>query len=240
MTGKALLSCGGAEPVELSMQGDIAYSFCSDDDADFCPFYLGALGVETSTPATVELLCEDGSSQSVVLDQFSVSLSQPGFGVSERGGDVSFGPGAWVAGIELELDGEEIRVRRPNATTARWSVDGGELNRSYLELSARVPCNDSVASLDMALALELDGVTASPPLAEVTMPTTVTCENVLALSGSFSDPDGDLDEVRWFVDGVRLADSVSSITISEAHEIRAVAVDDRGAATSDSVQVGCN
>ena len=241
LVGRGLLSCGANAPVELPFSGEASYSFCADDGAAHCPFYLGGLQVAADVAqTTVDLTCLDGTSQSVSLGQLGLELSQPAFGVSYRGDKVSFGPGALVSNMDIELDGASYRLRRPNARTVEWSTSASGLERSYIELAVRVPCNSSIATLSLALALEQEQVAASAPLAEITMPTTVACGASATLSGTFSDQDGDLESVRWYVDGVRIAAATTSITISEGHEVRAVAIDTRGAATTDVVHVGCN
>ncbi len=67
----------------------------------------------------------------------------------------------------------------------------------------------------------------------------VDCGSATTLTASVADPDGDLDEVRWFVDDVLLAPGTTSVTFTQAHQLRLVARDARGAATTDRRNIQC-
>jgi hypothetical protein len=60
------------------------------------------------------------------------------------------------------------------------------------------------------------------------------------VGASFSDPDGDLDVVRWYLDDNLIEATTTSLTFTLGHTVRAVAYDDRGAATTATKTVTCN
>ena len=74
----------------------------------------------------------------------------------------------------------------------------------------------------------------------ITTPSTVSCGTSTALTATASDPDGDLASVRWFVDGVLMAPTTTSMVFTGTHELRAVARDARGGATTAKKVVSCS
>jgi hypothetical protein len=79
----------------------------------------------------------------------------------------------------------------------------------------------------------------APPEIDITTPSSIACPGTLSLTATTSDPDQDLSHVRWTVDGVLLAPGTTSIPMSAAHQLKAVAFDARGAATTDWASVVC-
>jgi len=54
-----------------------------------------------------------------------------------------------------------------------------------------------------------------------------------------TDPNGDLDTVRWYVDGVLLAPGTSTLLFTAGHELRVVARDLRGGTTTAKKVIQC-
>ncbi len=212
------------------------------------PFYLGSLSLSAQNavpsilPQQLELACLDGTSDSVSLQDLDISLAQPTFGVQPRGEDsVLFPESSVQVWIQLTIDGEVYRVRRPNPAAVQIDHSNGEFKSAAFRLRSHVSCGDSsVALVDLWIAMD-DGATLnSPPTGSVTTPSAVSCSTSVPLTESFTDPDGDLASVRWFVDDVPLSDSTTAISITESHTLRAVAEDARGAATTATKQISCN
>ena len=67
-----------------------------------------------------------------------------------------------------------------------------------------------------------------------------TCGIATSLAANATDPDGDLESVRWLVDGVLMSAATTSMTFAGSHELRAVATDERGAATTASPAPPCS
>jgi hypothetical protein len=61
----------------------------------------------------------------------------------------------------------------------------------------------------------------------------------VSLAATASDPDGDLDAVRWTVDDVLIDASTTSVWFTEGHQVRAVAYDERGAAKTATKTIAC-
>ncbi len=72
------------------------------------------------------------------------------------------------------------------------------------------------------------------------MSETVPCDgSTTVLSSNTWDDDGDLDTVEWFIDGVKMNSSVTSIPFTTAHELAVVATDARGAVTTATKDIQC-
>jgi hypothetical protein len=249
LDASVLLSCGNLSPVEVGLQGTVGFSDAARADAsEDEPFYLGSLGLSAQNavpsilPQQLELACLDGTSDSVSLQDLDISLAQPTFGVQPRGEDsVLFPESSVQVWIQLTIDGEVYRVRRPNPAAVQIDHSNGEFKSAAFRLRSHVNCGDSsVALVDLWIAMD-DGATLnSPPTGSVTTPSAVSCSTSVPLTESFTDPDGDLASVRWFVDDVPLSDSTTAISITESHTLRAVAEDARGAATTATKQISCN
>jgi hypothetical protein len=88
---------------------------------------------------------------------------------------------------------------------------------------------------------EIAAYLSMPPAVSLTTSSTVTCDGVARtpLDATVSDPDGDLLETRWFVDGVRVDPAYTTVAFTEAHTLRVEAEDDRGAVSFDEKVVTC-
>jgi hypothetical protein len=62
---------------------------------------------------------------------------------------------------------------------------------------------------------------------------------VMTLTSTAAEPDSDLASVRWTVDHVLIAPSVTTLPMTGPHTLRAVARDARGAATTATKSVTC-
>jgi hypothetical protein len=68
----------------------------------------------------------------------------------------------------------------------------------------------------------------------------VTCPSSVDLDAIASDPDDDLDTVRWYIDDVLMSASTTSVTFTQGHTVRAVAYDERSATTTAIETIACN
>jgi hypothetical protein len=73
-----------------------------------------------------------------------------------------------------------------------------------------------------------------PPSVTNTTAASVTCNVSRALTATVSDANSDAGSVRWWVDGVLMAPSTSSMVISGPHTIEAVVRDGRGGSTQSA------
>jgi hypothetical protein len=111
-----------------------------------------------------------------------------------------------------------------------------------LVVGGYAPCAGALADATGTFAIVAD-VRASPsdepPAIAITTPASVSCGANVTLTASTSDPDNDLDSVRRYVDDVLISPSTSKIRITQAHVLRAVAYDARGAATTTTKGISC-
>jgi hypothetical protein len=71
------------------------------------------------------------------------------------------------------------------------------------------------------------------------VPSTLTCPQTRALTGTASDADSDLASVRWLVDDVLLSASTTSMEFTQDHDLTAVVRDARGATRTVTKHVDC-
>ena len=238
----------GTKTFSTKLTGSVGYSFCRDGSAFApCPFYLGSFDAAGAASVTPTLTCADGSKQRVTLSNLVVNLSQPAFGIAESGASTTrkgFPAGALVFEAAFDVAGQHYVFRRANADEVVFDASGSTISATNLILHAEVPCNRSTADVAVKFTVKDPGNGAAlgkPPVVTITAPSTssVPCGSTVTLSHAASDPDGDLAEVRWLVDGVPLAVGTTSIAITGSRELRAVARDARGAATTAKKVVSC-
>jgi len=137
-----------------------------------------------------------------------------------------------------------------NATRGGAPVDvvgtatPSDVGFGQIEVTGMMPAcwgqDDIPVEGSFSLVLDVSGgVVESPPSVTIDIPSTVSCPSSVDLDATASDPDGDLDVVRWYVDDVLIDGATTSLTFTEQHEVRAVAFDDRGAATTATKTVDC-
>jgi hypothetical protein len=169
---------------------------------------------------------------------------EPAFGIGEVGTVWNaFPPGALVFEFDATVDGfawhrqstntEPIYVRASDGWLMIQGIDG--LWQEFQDL----PCNGITEDILMWMDFESVAALAQPPSISINVPTHVECPGLLDLVGTLTDPDGDA-HVRWYVDGVLIAESTTTIPITDAHALAAIAVDMRGAAKSVQSSVSCD
>ena len=228
------------------LTGSVGYSSCTDGHGSApCAFYLGSLDAVAVSAMVPKMTCDDGTIGKPILENLQLALSQPAFGIAEQGSSTirkGFPPGGLVVDTTFDVDGEHFTTRRPNRATVTVDADDGTFSASNLAVTMRVPCNNSMATITALLDLEDPGSgppLESPPSIQILNGTTVTCGQPTTLAASASDPDGDLDEVRWVVDGVLIDAATNQLTFTGPHTLEAFARDDRGATSTDRIQIQC-
>lgn len=226
-----------------TLSGEVGYSMCPGGNAGGpCPFYLGSGHASATQQPTITLSCSDGTQVQVEVDEALVSLDQPAMGIDAQGNSAKgFPPGALVLKAELTLGNDEHERRTTNTEPVVLLANGTSF-QATAEFAFLVPCNRGVEQVTATFELAsptTNAVLEQPPSVTITTPSSVTCSTSVSLTATTSDPDGDLDSVRWYVDDELLASSVSSIPITMAHTLRAVARDERGAATTATKAITC-
>ncbi len=238
----------GAQLGTLWLTGETGYSFCSAGNSSApCPFYLGSLSVSKSgADPTIALQCDDGSTDSRRVEDLSISLVQPAWGIDEQSTqDKAFPPGALLMDISMILDGIPFSQRRANEGVVlleeRWKAPNHFKMTGDIEFENMSCGNGSTVDFSAELILEEDaGYVEEPPSVAITMPNKVMCNGQHeALLSNVSDPDGDLVESQWIVDGVLLTAGTLTMPFTQAHTLELRATDARGAVTTDSKVVSC-
>ena len=109
-------------------------------------------------------------------------------------------------------------------------------------MTTKVPCNGSAVNVTVRVTARDPGngsAIGKPPVVSINTPSSVTCGAATTLSATATDPNGDLDDVRWYIDGVLLSPATTSVVFTRQHTVRAVARDLRGAATTAKKVVSC-
>ena len=228
----------GAAP----LSGTAGWSACADfgSGSTDCPFYLGSLELETLGSIGLSDQCPDSSMFAATVSAFSLTAFQPAFGIADAlGSRAGFPPGGLVLEARMTIGGVEHLVRGVNDDDVVMDLDAGALE-GHASFGFDVPCGAGTLAVVAEIAWETTSIEDAPPTVELTMPSHVTCDGSnVALSANASDPDGDLDSVRFFVDGVLVAPLTTQIPFTGPHMVRAVARDERGATSSDEQLVAC-
>ena len=116
-------------------------------------------------------------------------------------------------------------------------LTGLEVNDAVLEFD--VPCGAGTLPVTATIDLNMTTFLARPPAVTISTPSSVACPGGLVLTANASDPDGDLQGVRWYVDDVLIAPGTSTLAMTRSHVLRAVARDARGAAKTHTKTVTC-
>lgn len=237
-SSKATFITPGAS-VSMPLVGEAGYSRCRDGGT--CPFYVGSLAVSGTTPVTVADTCPDSSSFSVTVTDFDLELLQPAFGIANSGSnDKAFPVGALHLQGMLTVDGFSFTIRAVNEQPIHLTASGSGFFAADLEIEIDVPCGTGTMPLTLEIDLRHDGTPIGrPPTIGIATPGTFLCPTVMTLTSTAADPDSDLASVRWYVDDVLLAPSMSTMPMTGPHTLRAVARDARGASTTATRSVSC-
>ncbi len=233
-----------AEPVVASASGTIGFSHCSDGYSNApCAFYLGSANVAIAEPQTLDFDC-GLSSEMYVLDELEVDLVQPAFGIHQEATNwAAFPPGGVVLRTRAVVDSTEYEVVEPvQQAVSLEALDGWAKLRDLggFVLDFGVPCGDEL--VDVTAKWYLDGVAApdGPPYVDsIDIAAGIECPDMVALEATVADPDGDVDSVRWVVDGVLIAESIEEIEFTEGHTVTAIVTDMRGATHRKSKEIAC-
>ena len=124
------------EPVSASLAGSVGYSECTEGNHEGpCAFYLGSLQLESDGLVV---------RARTLLDNLSINLVQPAFGMAEEDTDwKAFPPGALLLDVQGEVDSMPFRAIAPNGAplymfgSAGWiQVQGAD--GPWVELD--IPC----------------------------------------------------------------------------------------------------
>jgi hypothetical protein len=235
----------GSGSVSSALTGRVGYSQCEGgNDAGPCPFYLGSLTAAASTSMTLNVTCADQSRQRVRVENLVLSLSQPAFGIdAEADAKKGFPAAGLLVETSFDVGREHYRSRRPNRLPVTFDADGNSFDASGLVMNLQVPCNATTGQVTATVTLKDPGdgsSLAAPPNVDMLVPALVDCSGgATALSAAVTDPDGDVQSVRWTIDGVLMAPSVSTVISTGPHELQVTARDKRGAATTDRRSITC-
>ena len=227
--------------VVAKLEGEAGFSLCPDGSGAACPFYVGSLEASAIESATLIDVCPDGSTFSANVTDFDIELVQPIYGVADVATDAkAFPPGAVHTRAFFTINGDSFTVRAVNELAIYFEASDADLFTGDIDLDVTVPCGIGTIDVTASIIFEAKIVLEGPPTIEITTPPLIACDGSnVALAASVSDPDGDLAEVRWYVDDVLMGASVSSIPMNSGHLLRAVAFDARGAATTDVLTLAC-
>jgi len=236
-------SSAAVAPVAAALAGTIGYSECAEGNDDGpCPFYLGSLELELLEPLTLALEC--GESPEVhVLDELTLRLVQPAFGIAEEDTDWrGFPAGALVFEAEGIVDQEPFRVVGPADREFEFIAADGwvqlqGLGGSYLELTA--PCGEESVDVVAWIGFSATAWPGEPPVITIDVPSEVECPSTVELAKTATDQESDIASVRWRVDGVLLSEETTSIPFTTAHELTAIVRDERGATRTAEKSITC-
>lgn len=228
------------------LTGSIGYSYCKGGSASApCPFYVGSLDALAASSVTPTMQCADGTTSTKTISNLVTKLAQPAFGIAAQGSSSTnkgFPPGALVFESAFDIGSAHYTTRRPNTANVVMTASGATYSASNLDVSLKVPCNKSTATVTVRYTIGAPtggAALGKPPTVTINVPSSVTCGVPTTLAATVNDPDGDLDTTRWYVDGVLLAPSTSVMIFTTGHTLEAVARDERGATTTAKKVVQC-
>jgi acetyl esterase/lipase len=225
--------------VAMPLVGEAGYSRCRDGGT--CPFYVGSLAVTGTSTVNVSDTCPDSSAFSATVTDFDLELLQPAFGIADAGSnDKAFPTGALHLRGTITVAGTAYTIRAVNEQPVYLTASGSGFFAADLDIDLDVPCGAGTMPVTLQIDLRHDGTPiGQPPTIGIATPSTFSCPTMMTLTSTASDPDADLVSVRWYVDDVLLAPSVTTLPMTGAHTLRAVARDARGAATPATKSVAC-
>lgn len=229
----------------VPLYGDVGFSLCPGGNAtDPCPFYLGSLSAQSFGTLSVPYGCGTNT-YNAILYAIDIQLGQPAFGISQEGTDmVGFPKGSIVFDATYKRNGGATKhVRGTNEVDVVFEASASGIEAAEIPLFAQIqPCASGepftvIATID--LVTKSTGPKESPPAVSIDVPSSVTCSVPTTLASTSSDPDGDVDDVRWYVDDELVHAGTTALTWTTSHELKAVVRDDRGAATTATKTVSC-
>jgi hypothetical protein len=229
------------------LYGDVGFSRCRDgNDTEPCPFYLGSLTAKSIGSIKIPVTCPNQQVIHRTLYWLTVNLAQPAMGIAQEGTDlVGFPAGALVFDANFTLGGGvEMDVRGVTQVDVVGTAGDSAFEFGEIKVTGMMPAcwgqDDIPVEGTFEIVLDLiGGIEASPPEIEIDIPATVSCPSNVDLDAIASDPDDDLDTVRWWIDDVLMSASTTSVTFTQGHTVRAVAYDERGAATTATKTITC-
>jgi len=232
--------------VSSALTGSVSYSFCADGNtSEACPFYLGSLNAVATSKLTVNLTCDDNTTMLLTAKNLTFSLAQPAIGMHEKATTtIGFPAGGMMLDTAFDVDTEHFVAHRPLGSDTYVSAQLEDFTADNLDIAMTVPCpSGGRASFTTRLSLydPNDGSALDrPPSVTNDLPSQVPCNgNPTPLAATASDVDNDLAEVRWLVDDVLIASSISTMVFSAGHTVTVRARDARGATSSDTKVVSC-
>lgn len=238
-----LASEGGMMPDSVGLSGTVGYSMCRDGNSSPCPFYVGSMELLADDSLDVAIECPGGV-ETVTVDDLEIHLVQPAMGIDQANTpDKAFPVDALVFEGTFEILGTPHVIRGRNEVPVYITADDTAFEAFDVHLEGEAPCTGgglgtATGTLDLALEVR-GGTVSSPPLVSITVPASVSCSGGVSLTATATDPDTDLASLRWYVDDVLLAPNTTTIPFTQAHVLRAVARDARGATTTDVKAVSC-
>jgi hypothetical protein len=223
--------------------GSVGFSGCAGgNEAGPCAFYIGSAHIETVEKLDLDLDC-DGQPVTYTLDGIEIDLVQPAMGIDFADNAwKAFPPGALVSSVLATTGQLAFGFERPNqqpvyleALDGWFKVQG----TGGFVVEFDVLCGLKIKPIKAWLGFQSNAAPHGPPNVSIDMPSSVTCSTVVSLDAVTSDPEGDHNPTRWEVDGVLLESSVTCIKVNEAHTIRAIVEDVRGATKTDTHVITC-
>lgn len=198
--------------------------------------------LELSEPLEIELSC-DGSSRILELEELTIRLAQPAFGIAKKSSsDRGFPPGSLVFEGEGIVDSIPFTSRRPNHEAVLIVADSGSASMAGIHrarVGLTIPCGTEAAEIELLWSFGAIAQLGRPPTIEIDVPSMVSCPSTVDLDYTASDYNNDIESVRWLVDGVMMAASVTTLDFTTGHELTAIIRDERGATHTDTETVTC-
>lgn len=203
-------------------------------------FYLGSLNVASTVPISLQDTCPDQTPFEVSVDTIVLDLLQPSFGIHGGDLDVGFPPGALHVSGAAQIGGGWQWAAGVNKEPVTGLVRGADVFEvSGLVLEFTVPCGNGELPVVATIDLERQGTGGRPPSGTITTSEWVPCNQPTTLSANVSDPEMDVDQIRWFVDDVLLDESVTAVQFYDGAVLKLRVRDERGATTVDTKTIQC-
>jgi hypothetical protein len=234
LTGSATLT-GAQNPV--SVTGTARFSEADPQWPSPRPVYLD-FSFSRQANTELNLDCSDGSQASPTIQGFGVALTQPAFGV--RTPDlVGFPPGAVVYRMFVMVDSEVIAVDRVSEVDVYGEASAQGVALQLAE-AVRIPCGEGTADVMVEVDLVDASTVSHPPEITMNLPGSASCPGHVTLDAMVSDPENDVESVRWRVNGHLMAPSVERVDIEASGTVfEVVACDSRGGCVREEATVDC-